>query len=225
VYLISGDTGGEFPEMDTSRHERSAMIEPLDICCIVRRCLEEHTHVTASRGNPARSGRDAPGRASRLSPRQRPWPCLPQLTHMQTLQTPLKRPLELEENLQRKDLSAYERSRLMVQLKETAKEAAQEEEFRRDPRQNPPRPQGGRPKTTGSSRDVERRTGIPDVTMQRAEAHIQAVAKYPALGNPDASQSQALLLAKVLDELPQGEGGMLLQLLEEMSLPWVKLAP
>jgi hypothetical protein len=60
--------------------------------------------------------------------------------------------------------------------------------------------------------------------MQRAEAHVAAVGKYPLLGSPDASQREALALAEVLDGLPAGEVPPLLDLLQSMALPWKKLA-
>jgi hypothetical protein len=92
--------------------------------------------------------------------------------------------------------------------------AAEEAEFRPAMGRNSEQPRPGRPTTAGSVRNVQQRTGIDKATMQRAEDHLAAVAKYPALGSPDASQRQALELAKSVknrlleNALAQGAQGL-----------------
>jgi hypothetical protein len=133
--------------------------------------------------------------------------------------------IELEENLHRKDLTEYERSKTMVTLVETARTLAQQEQ--RDPptagedkeaATQPDRPEAsenfrstmerkstdrGRPKQPGSYRDVAQRTGIPVATMKRAEAHVAAVKKYPELQG--LTQAEALAISTQLDQLPADE--------------------
>jgi ParB family transcriptional regulator, chromosome partitioning protein len=133
--------------------------------------------------------------------------------------------IELEENLHRKDLTEYERSKTLVALGETARTLAHQEQ--RDPptagedeeaATPPDRPEEaegfrstmerkstdrGRPKEPGSYRDVAQRTGIPVATMKRAEAHVAAVEKYPELQG--LTQAEALTISTHLDQLPADE--------------------
>lgn len=133
--------------------------------------------------------------------------------------------IELEENLHRKDLTEYERSKTLVALAETARELAQQEqtgtvtasEEKEVPRQAslPEEPEAfrstverksrdrGRPKEPGSYRDVAQHTGIPVATMKRAEAHVAAVEKYPELQG--MTQAEALAIGQRLDQLPVNE--------------------
>lgn len=105
--------------------------------------------------------------------------------------------IELEENLRRKDLTPYERSRTLVQYVEAVKQVAKEE-FRAELTRNS---KGGRPVEQGSYRDIEKRTGIPQETIRHAEQHVAAAEKYPELrGIP---QSNAITIAKNLDALPE----------------------
>jgi hypothetical protein len=111
--------------------------------------------------------------------------------------------IELEENLHRKDLTEYERSKIMVALAETARKLTPQEkpgtitvskenevavqpallEEPEDFRSTMDRKSGDRgpPKEPGSYRDVAQRIGIAVATMKRAEAHVAAVEKYPEL--------------------------------------------
>ena len=73
--------------------------------------------------------------------------------------------IELEENLQRKDLTPGERSKTVVRLAETAAAVLREQaEFRADSTQN----SVGRPKEAGSLRDVAERIGVPEATIRLA---------------------------------------------------------
>jgi hypothetical protein len=107
--------------------------------------------------------------------------------------------IELEENLYRKDLTEYERSKTGMALVETARKLAQQEKTGPTPVSQQTDVAGqpalleapedfrstmdrksrdrGRPKEPGSYRDVAQRTGIAVATMKRAEAHVTAVEK------------------------------------------------
>lgn len=113
--------------------------------------------------------------------------------------------IELEENVRRKDLTAYERSKTIVALAGiAARQAAdvrnwpvvhsqeEEERLRADSARNPSG--RGRPKEPGSYRDLEERTGIPEATIRAAEQHVAAVAAHPDLA--DKPQSVAIAEAK-----------------------------
>jgi hypothetical protein len=107
-----------------------------------------------------------------------------------------KRVLELEENIRRKDLTPYEESKNMVELKTVIKEQA-EEELRPKLDRNCKAPPG-RPNVPGSDRDIEAKTGIPRGTMHRAQKHVQAVEKYPDL--KDKPKEAAIKEAKQRDQ-------------------------
>jgi ParB/RepB/Spo0J family partition protein len=133
--------------------------------------------------------------------------------------------IELEENLHRKDLTEYERSKTMMALVEMARKLAQQEktgptpvsqekdvaaqpalpEEPEDFRSTMDRKSGvrGRPKEPGSYRDVAQRTGIPEATMKRAAAHVATVEKYPELRG--MTQAQTLAIGRQLDQLPANE--------------------
>jgi len=86
-------------------------------------------------------------------------------------------------------LTAYERSKTLVKLAETAKRVIQEQaEFRTDSVRNSP----GRPATPGSTRDVAERIGVPAQTIREAERLVEAVEAHPELGGPDWKQYHVL---------------------------------
>ncbi len=108
------------------------------------------------------------------------------------------RAIELEENLRRKDLTPYERSKNVVALVETAAEVDRSE-FRPTVGQKP----RGRPAEAGSLRRVAERVGIPAQTIQRARDHVGAVDSYPELA--PLPQADALKIATKLDAMPEPE--------------------
>jgi hypothetical protein len=106
-------------------------------------------------------------------------------------ETPLaeKDEIELEENLQRKDLSPHEQSKTVVRLAETAAEVLKEQaEFRAESTRNRP----GRPKEPGSLRDVAERTGIPEATIRAAQKHVETAEAMPVFTAPDVKQYHVL---------------------------------
>lgn len=106
-----------------------------------------------------------------------------------------KQALELEENIRRKDLTEYEKSKKLVELVEIVKEQAKDE-LRTDFVQNNKTPVG-RPHVPGSTRDIASRVGIPPATIADAKKHIQAIEKHPEL--KDLPKSTAIKKAKELD--------------------------
>jgi hypothetical protein len=83
---------------------------------------------------------------------------------------------------------------------------------------------GGRPSVPDSEEAVAEVLGVAQSTLNLAKHHVAAIEKYPTLGAPEASQRQVLALGRILDELPPGEGVILLDELQDMGLPWAKLA-
>lgn len=106
-----------------------------------------------------------------------------------------RREIELAENLDRKDLTAAERSRQMVALAETAAEVL-------------PivgkTPNGGRPpKDRVSEQAIAERIGIPRQTLDRARDHVAAIDAYPEL--TPLPQTDALKIAAKLDAMADDE--------------------
>lgn len=130
------------------------------------------------------------------------------------------REIELDENLQRKDLTAYERAKTMEARIETAHEVASQVsetvnddgEFRpksgRNSRNNhEEKSQGGRPSSSGSVRDIAQRTGISRTQQQRIRAHVETADAYPVMQDASWKQDHVLRAKKLIDRLPESERG------------------
>jgi hypothetical protein len=109
-----------------------------------------------------------------------------------------RREPELGENLNRKDLTAIERSRQMAARAETTVEVDWEEL-----RTNSVRNGRGHPVEPNSERRVAERLGIPRATIQDAQRHVTAGEHYPELET--LSQAEALSLAATLPTFPEQE--------------------
>ncbi len=130
----------------------------------------------------------------------------------------------MKENIRRTDLTEAERSVKTVEMAETAKAVAEEEEeelrptmrhnsgmasteeteqLRLESRQKMPAdvisiPKRGRPAGTmpGSYRDIEERTGIDKDTIRLAEKHVAALEAHPEVR--EAPQALALAYVRTL---------------------------
>lgn len=124
--------------------------------------------------------------------------------------------IELEENLQRKDLTAYERSRTLVRLAETAKTVLVEQsELRSELERNG----AGRPKQAGSVRDVAERIGEPPVNIVRAQQHVEIAETIPALAGPDVKQYHALEAREKLERIPEPDRQKAVALVNQPGTP------
>jgi ParB-like chromosome segregation protein Spo0J len=108
--------------------------------------------------------------------------------------------IELEENLQRKDLTPFEVSKNLVRLTQVAEKIIQSE-FPSKSDEKSDTPKIGRPEKAISEEKVAERVGIPRSTVHNAKAHVKAVETYPEL--KDAPQKQAIETAKTLNSLPE----------------------
>ncbi|MBI4605608.1 MAG: hypothetical protein HY721_26890 [Planctomycetes bacterium] len=109
-----------------------------------------------------------------------------------TLSDSERQEIELEENLRRKDLTAFERAKATAARAEAAKEAAAEAEevF---PESGKTTNKGGRPtKGRASLATAAERTGIPLQTIHDAESHVAAAERYPFLQGAAWSQVAAM---------------------------------
>lgn len=111
-----------------------------------------------------------------------------------------RREIELEENLQRKDLTPYERSRELVKLAETAAKV-DKRESETMPNVGRVSKRGPRP-LPGSEVRAAERIGVPRQTIQVAKQHVAAVEEFPELA-AIPTQKDALTIAKNLRNLPE----------------------
>ncbi|MPW25979.1 hypothetical protein GC105_09265 [Alkalibaculum sp. M08DMB] len=114
--------------------------------------------------------------------------------------------LELEENIKRKDFTEIEKSRALTKLAELKAEELREKsemEFRSDSEQNENENaennnvvDGFRPANI-SEREIVKTIDIPRSTLRDAKQHVEAVGKYPELG--DLPKYKAIETAKKMD--------------------------
>jgi hypothetical protein len=115
--------------------------------------------------------------------------------YLGTLTATERREIELEENLRRKDLTAYERSKALVERTEIAKEVL---------------PQSGksigRPPRAGVSQEaLSDYIGTPRQTLEKAEQHVETAESYPFMQAPDWKQYHVLQARESLSKLPEAE--------------------
>lgn len=127
-----------------------------------------------------------------------------------------RRELELEENLRRKDLSAYERSKNLVELAVIAEEVDRETgEILADSARNP---KGGRPREAGSGERVSERIGVPRKTIYDAKKHVAAAESYPFLQGDGWKQYRAMEAAEELNKLPEPERDIVVAMVSEPGI-------
>lgn len=125
-----------------------------------------------------------------------------------------RRELELEENLRRKDLTAYERSKNVVELAIVAEEVDREigEVTRSDSEQVSKR---GPAQTPGSIRRTAERIGVPTTSIHQAKKHVAAADAYPFLQQPGWKQYRAMEAAEALDKLPEDDRAVVVKMIDE----------
>jgi len=123
-----------------------------------------------------------------------------------------RREIELEENLRRKDLTEYERSRDLSRLAETVAEVLVNE-YRPESGQK----SRGQPKRPASSRAVAERIGVPRTTIQEAQTHVEVADAYPFMQT--WKQYEVLEAHDALAKLPETERPVVAALIEQPGIP------
>jgi hypothetical protein len=131
-----------------------------------------------------------------------------------------KREIELEENLRRKDLTPYERSKVMMQLAEAAAEVlaarAQSEVLVESAKTS----KGGRPpKKAAPEQQIAERIGVPRETVNKAERHVATANTYPVMQSPDWKQYHVLEAKEALEKLPEEERPVVVAMVGEPGIP------
>lgn len=128
-----------------------------------------------------------------------------------------RREIELEENLRRKDLTPYERSKTMVERATVAAEALRgEAEFSSHSDENS---REGRPSKPDARDKVASRIGIPGTTLTKAEQHVAAAEAYPFMQGPGWKQYHVLEAREKLAALPDEARPGLVAILAEPGIP------
>ena len=125
------------------------------------------------------------------------------------------REIELEENLQRKDLTPYERSRTRVELAETAA-AVDLANYAQNLTTNQTR---GHPIEPGSTRRVAERIGVSISTMRTAKMHVETADAYPFMQKPDWKQYHVLEAGELLRRIPDDDHDMVAALIDQPAIP------
>jgi hypothetical protein len=125
--------------------------------------------------------------------------------------------LELEENIRRKDLTEYEKSKAMVAYVETVREVAKEESEELFVESTNNSPKRGRPVQPDSTLQVSQRTGIPEPTIRAAETHVSTADTFPFMQS--WPQYRVLEAKEHLEKLPEEEHQAVTELLSQPGIP------
>jgi len=141
---------------------------------------------------------------------------------LDTLTEEERRDIELEENENRKSLTAAERRkrfRASAQVAESAKKAR--EVLRRSAEKpDQKRTKGGRPTAPASERAVAEAVGVSVRTVERAEQHVELAGRFQWLQTDDWLQADVEKLRRLMNRLPdEAERDRLYQFMEETASP------
>ena len=134
------------------------------------------------------------------------------------------REIELEENLRRKDLTEYEKSKDMVELAKLRTEE-KKKEFRSTIERNyeegipceATQNTVGRPSNPESIREMAKSIDVTPITLHNSIKHVEAVEKYPKLA--EVPKMQAIETSKKLDKLPEPERDEELERINKLCEP------
>jgi hypothetical protein len=126
-----------------------------------------------------------------------------------------RREIELEENLRRKDLTEYERSRNLVQLADTVTEMLTAEAELSGV--IPDKPRRGRPRKPTAKDAVAERLGVDRGTVDNAQAHVETADAYPFMQT--WKQYQVLEAHEALEQIPEPERPELATILSQPGIP------
>jgi hypothetical protein len=131
--------------------------------------------------------------------------------------------LELDENRERKDLTAHERSKrrteeIRAARREAKAEAAKAKTCGESPHVSGKGGRGKKGRKPGSVRDVAERTGYSGKDQQEAERHVEFADRYPFLQGATFKREHVLEIERSLRNLPAPEHAAAMNLAERE--PW-----
>lgn len=123
--------------------------------------------------------------------------------------------IELEENLQRKDLTAFEKSKMIVETVKVVKDALKKQaEFSLE---SSKKSTGGRPPKADSEEKVGESIGVPRQTISEAEKHVAIAEQYPFMES--WPQYRVLEAAELMENLPEDERVVAETMFSEPAMP------
>jgi len=125
--------------------------------------------------------------------------------------------LELEENLRRKDLSAYEQAKEMVAYVEAVWEQIQDEVDLLSDSDNKSKRRRGRPKEVDTQKKVAERAGVSQPPVSNAETHVAIADTFPFMQS--WPQYRVLEAKEYVEQLPEAEYESLNKLLNQPGIP------
>ena len=134
------------------------------------------------------------------------WSTIPAFVRDQMSDTEF-REIELEENLNRKDLTDWERKRTFASSKKLVEQAktAAEVMAHSGPKPNQSGTKGGRPSQPDSTRAIASALGTSMQSIERAEQHVETAEKFPFMQGNSWRQSNVLAVRESLEALPEAE--------------------
>lgn len=122
------------------------------------------------------------------------------------------REVELEENLQRKDLTPYERSRTLVELAPLVAARISSESEEKDAR--------GRKSTYSAPKEaIAEALGVGVARLVEAEQHVTTADAFPVFRQPQWNQATVLEARKVLCRLPEEDRGKAVAFVDDPTIP------
>lgn len=144
------------------------------------------------------------------------WEEIP-VTWLGELSEPERREIELEENLRRKDLTQYERDKILVGLAATAGEILKQQEADFSPDSG--EKSRGRPRKAAAQDRVSERIGIPQSTLNDAARHVETVDTFIPTTGPDWPQYHVLEARSLLERIPEDERLKATKLIDQPGVP------
>lgn len=139
------------------------------------------------------------------------WSMVP-VTYLGDLTEAERREIELEENLRRKDLTAYEENKaLVVKVERTAEAISTKLEEKA--------PQGRKADYSAPKADIAQATGSSVGAIVRAEQHVETAESYPFMQSPDWSQNAVLTARKQLEAMPEPVRETVAELISQPGVP------
>jgi len=128
-----------------------------------------------------------------------------------------RREIELEENVQRKDLTPAERSRKIVEAKAVAStnKESTKPDLSRTAREKPKR--GRPPKKEATNREAADTAGVNEETVRRAERHVTLLTRFPFMESLIWSQRACFDFEKAIDGLDAKEERQITDLIRECN--------
>lgn len=135
------------------------------------------------------------------------------------LSEPERREIELEENLRRKDLTEYERAKVLVGLASVAGEVLRQQELSCTTHKNSATRGRGQPPKADSQKAVAERVNVDQSTISRSTNHVATVEEFFPTQGPAWPQYHVLEARSHLDKIPEPDRPKAAALIDQPAIP------